>query len=282
MFDRRFLANVNLLVLGVANSPAASPTVGTQYIVGSEATGAFAGAVAGSIARYDGTDWKFIAPKAGGFEVVNAATSEVLAYNGTAWVTVAALGGDSTIAPVKGILATGTTLPASADEGDKFLKTDDAKVYTATATDTWNSGVATSDGDRYASLTDFKIYESDGSAVSGSDIPDGAFFYNTADHCAYVYDGTDIAGITSSSTVAGAITETHTLTAAEVTANGFTLTNSVATGSVASTLLFLSGVAQVYGTDYTVSGNAVSWQNKALADFGLRAGDTFIIHYVKA
>ncbi len=54
MIDRRFL-DANLVVNDIANSPEEFPINGTQYIVGSNPSEEFAGAVAGSIARYDGS-----------------------------------------------------------------------------------------------------------------------------------------------------------------------------------------------------------------------------------
>ena len=81
---------------------------------------------------------------------------------------------------------------------------------------------------------------------------------------------------------ASTVTEIHTLTAGEVTAKSFTLSNTVATGEEGNVLLFVSGVAQAAGTDFTVSGNSVSWNNKELDSLGLVAGDIFIVHYVKA
>ena len=40
----------------------------------------------------------------------------------------------------------GTALPGTATIGDRFLNTTDGKIYTATAADTWNAGVAPKDG----------------------------------------------------------------------------------------------------------------------------------------
>ena len=177
MLDRRFLS-FNLVVLAIANSPADTPAAGTQYIVGSNPAGAFSGATANYIARYNGEAWEFFAPKTGDLEVFNAATSEILRFNGSAWTAVA------TIAVASG--------------------------------------------------------------------------------------GADVA------------TETHTLTAEEVTAKAFTLSHSIAAGQESNVLLFVSGVAQVPGTDFSASGTSISWNNKGLDSIGLITGDTFIVHYVIA
>ena len=76
-------------------------------------------------------------------------------------------------------------------------------------------------------------------------------------------------------------TEHHSLTAAEVSAKSFSLTHNIASGQEANTLLFVSGLAQIVGTDFTASGNSISWNNKALDDIDLAAGDAFLIQYVK-
>ena len=282
MLDRRFVS-ISLIIQGIANEPAANPTAGTQYIVGSTPAGAFASATANSIAKYDGSAWSFTAPKTGELEVLNFATGEILAWDGTAWSVALTINRNSNTAPVLAVVPTGTSLPASASAGDAFLKTDDAKLYTATATDTWDAGTATASGSRYASSTDHKIYTSDGSALTAENVPDGGFFLNKEDNCLYIYNGSVFVRIGGSS--GGSIslaTEIHTLTAAEVTAKSFTLSNSIASGETSNVLLFVSGVAQAVGTDFTASGNSISWTSKGLDTLGLRAGDVFIVHYVKA
>lgn len=84
MLDRRFL-DVSLVVAGIANEPAANPTVGTQYIVGSSPAGDFSGALANQLARYDGSKWIFSTPKTNGLEVFSTETSEILSFSGTEW-----------------------------------------------------------------------------------------------------------------------------------------------------------------------------------------------------
>lgn len=175
MLDRRFL-NISLTVQSIANQPDDNPSAGIQYIVGSTPAGAFASASPNSIARYDGSAWKFTAPKSGELEVLNAATGEILKFNGSTWTAVSVINASS-------------------------------------------------------------------NAVA---------------------------------------TDIHTLTAEEVTAKSFSLANSVASGQENNILLFVSGVAQTAGVDFTASGNSINWNNKGLDSLGLAAGDTFIVHYVKA
>ena len=278
MLDRRFL-NISLTVQGVANEPTDNPSVGTQFIVGTVPAGAFTNVVPNSIARFNGETWNFIAPKAGDLEVLNAETGEVLRFNGTAWTVIAAF--YVPIAPVLAIVPSGDTLPASASAGDSFLKTDDAKLYTATAADTWDSGTLTDNGSRYASSSDFKIYQSDGSSLSATSILNGDLFLNKEDGSAYVYDASVQAFVKIGGS-AEVVTEVHSLTAEEAAAKTFSLLHSIAIGKENSSLVFVSGVAQAFGLDFSASGNSISWDNKALDDIGLEAGDLFIIHYIKA
>lgn len=282
MLDRRFLS-ISLIIQAIANSPAANPVVGTQYIVGANPAGDFAGATANSIARFDGTAWKFTAPKAGSLEVFNADTYEILSYDGSKWTAVAYLRSDEAeyIDPVNAIVASGTSLPASAAKGDLFLNTADAKLYTATAADTWDAGVLTKNGDRYASSTDFNIYWSNGSEVSAVRIINGNMFFNKADNCIYIYDQSAGAYVRVGGGASETATDIHSLTAAEVTAKSFTLTDSVKSGYEDKVLLFVSGVAQTAGVDFSASGNTISWDNKGLDSLGLVEGDTFIVHYIK-
>jgi hypothetical protein len=58
----------------------------------------------------------------------------------------------------------GATNPVSATTGDRFLNTTDGKIYTATDTDTWNSGVVPVDGWSLFDRTDETGYVYSGSA----------------------------------------------------------------------------------------------------------------------
>ena len=276
--DRRFIS-VGMRVEKIANSPSATatPVNGTQYIVGSTPSGAFASANANDLARYDGTKWKFTRPNTAQLEVLNLDTLEILGWNGTEWAVLARIRGEN---PVLDVVATGTTLPATADEGDLFLNTSNGKLYTATAPDTWDSGTATNDGDRYASATDAKIYENQDGAFTAVSLADGTLFLSKADGSPYGYDA-DTDRIIRLGGGSGTVTESHILTAEEVTAKSFNLSNAVATGKETSVLLSACGVVQVAGTDFTVSGRTVSWTGKGLAGIDLAAGDVFVVSYLK-
>lgn len=75
------------------------------------------------------------------------------------------------------------------------------------------------------------------------------------------------------------VLENHTLTAAEALAESFNLENSVASGTEDKVLLSVCGISQIAGVDFSVSGNIISWGNKALHEITFVAGDTFSISY---
>ena len=283
--DRRFL-NISISVVGIANEPPDNPTNGTQYIVGATPTGAFAGATPNSIARYNGSAWKFSAPKIGGLEVLNADTGELLNFNGSTWGAVAAFGGsDNFIKPVLNILNSGSTLPQSPIQGDTFFNSSDGKIYSANTNNTWDNGTDTTNGSRYASANEFKIFVNDNGTLSALNIIDGAFFLNKADNSLYVYNASVPALIkisASSSDTDEIVTEHHSLSAEEVNAKAFTLSHYIKSGKENSVLLFASGIAQIEGTDFTASGNSISWTGKALDDVDLSDGDIFVIQYSKS
>ena len=106
---------------------------------------------------------------------------------------------------------------------------------------------------------------------------------NKADNFLYVYDGSAfIKASNDSVSVPVLVTEAHSLTAAEVTAKSFSLSNNIASGQENNTLLFVSGIAQIVGSDFTASGNSISWNSKGLDNIALVAGDTFLVQYFKA
>ena len=286
LLDRRFL-NISLSVNAIANSPTGTPTAGTQYIVGSNPSGAFASATHNQIARYNGSAWSFSTPKPGELEVLNLDSGEILQFNGEEWVARASLSSDSQpssssdpVAPVLAIVPSGSSLPATANTGEAFLNTSDAKIYTATAPNAWDSGSLTANGSRYASSTDHKIYVSNGSALIATNILNGDLFLNKEDNSVYAYD--ELASTFVKVGAVNTVTETHSLTADEVAGKGFTLNHSIATGQEDNTLLFVSGIAQIAGVDFSASGNSISWDNKALDAISLAEGDTFLIHYSRA
>ena len=425
LLDRRFL-NISLAVKGIANEPAANPTVGTQYIVGDEPSGAFANFTQNYIARYNGSAWEAFSPKTGGLEVLNLSNNQFLLYNGSTWVSTASLTTEDENIPIIVVKAVGISPATSPDgyfgvylsmsaqhvekalydgassglfeltENDKFLSLTDNKIYTCTAVDnhdyavtgtfsaslpkngqiifnsdeqemafyrydgydnkivllgsiknlkpvdkiidaftfqffedddavtTYQNSHATegytftlfdrvysysasggwtmstlSEGDRFLALNfqdtlQPRIYEyidsygdSFASAFSYDSLFNGNIFLNKADGALYFYNGSTVVKLSGSSSGSSGtslqyLTEVHTLTAQEISNNAFSLLNFIASGQESNILCFVDGVAQAAGTDFSASGNSITWNNKGLADVGLVAGDVFILHYVKA
>ena len=419
--DRRFL-NFSLSVLAIANEPADNPTAGSQYIVGSNPTGAFASASPNQIARYNGSAWSFISPKNGELEVLNLSNGQILSFNGSAWTSVASFSGNSSsdssdasplnyVTVVQGVVRSGTKpdnyfglfldsqnrieIPLldvvqseyrDNSNGDSFLSLSDNKIYvfdedsnsfssysplpgqvvfnsdphdlafylcdtygyfskigtskhiqpvdffidaffynnTQYAVDEFkeahssegfsffdyymNTLYSYSDGvwqeEFFSSNKRFfapylndslspRIYEANNAHGNSSSISvydydelfNGHVFLNLSDNSLYVFDGTNISkaggGSASAASDTVLVTEAHSLTAAEVSAKSFSLTHNIAQGQEANTLLFVSGIAQIVGTDFNASGNSISWNNKALDDIDLAAGDSFLIQYIK-
>lgn len=277
-FDRRFI-NAKLSIKGIINTPPANVVAGDQFIVGANPTSAFENAVVNSIAVFNGTSWKFIPPSANNLEVLNLETSEILGWNGSAWTALVSI--EKRRNPVLNIVATGSSLPANAEQGEKFLNTDDGRIYTATDADTWDDGVATVDGDSYVSLTDKKLYVNSDGELSAENIPDGSIFLNKSDGLLWYYNETANKLVKLSiPEVHTSITEYHTLTAAEATAKSFNLAHSIVSGEENNVLLAVCGIIQVAGIDFVANGNSISWNNKELENIGLIEGDIFIIHYL--
>lgn len=102
------------------------------------------------------------------------------------------------IAPVLAICPVGTNLPSYPNAGDKYLEYDGGNYsggfYTSVTGGSWDNYKAVQKGDRYASSTDFKIYEfkEQYEVIFPIDIPVGIPFLNKADNSLYVFDGTQI------------------------------------------------------------------------------------------
>lgn len=178
--------------------------------------------------------------------------------------------------PVWDFAETGESLP---ETGRLFLNTLNGAIYTFTD-DGWNEGRPTVDGERYASLTDHKIYTSNGAGVTGQEVPNGGMFLNKADGYIYVYDAKADEFVKASKDDEW-VTETHTLTEEEIEAKAITLEYHIKRGKEQEIELKVANVQQEYGVDFIASGNLITWGSKGLEDIGLQPEDIFTIQYVK-
>jgi hypothetical protein len=87
---------------------------------------------------------------------------------------------------------------------------------------------------------------------------------------------------TSSADSLTAVQETHSLNAADIVAKGFSLAHDIAPGQTGNVSLTLNGLPLASGSDFTISGNSVSWAGLSLALFGLQPGDIFSTSYYMA
>lgn len=209
--DRRFL-NFSLSVNSIANEPAANPTVGTQYIVGSNPTGAFASASANQIARYNGSAWQFFSPKTKELEVLNLDSGEFLQFNGTAWTTVASLSAGSgnssgaNIITIDGIAAgyNNNPSPSSSLTQGNFLLADDSTCYFNIIENNsthWfyyyphnGSSFLCWDDDAY------KLYIADDNSSNGwrvSDVSEGDIFFNRGNNSIYALFNDNVSKISN-------------------------------------------------------------------------------------
>ncbi len=192
---------------------------------------------------------------------------------------------------VEGYYLTETEAPAATAAGIKILwgkgKIDTSTKAMTEATQ-WSNGSYRANtnapqGDIYVSKSDHKVYISQGTSyyfAQGRELRNGEMFLNKADNYIYLYDAASNNFIRiNDPNDRIPQTETHTVTANEVTAKNFTLSNSVATGQETNILCFVNGLAQAAGVAFAVSDNVLSWQNMTL-DGTITEGDIVIVQYI--
>jgi hypothetical protein len=321
--DRRFL-NVRLSVVGTANN-STSTTEGIQFIVGASPTGNFAAAAPNDVAQYQHGAWVFRTPTANNIEVFDLETNSMKRFNGTSWEITLDFnaineGSAYWIDPVLSLVPTGTSTPGTAAKaGLTFLNLTDGKLYTSTGVDTWDSGTATSDGDRYASSTDTKIYAKATGTFTGAVPQDGPCFIVKDVDIVYTYDAastsikplgdpetpdatTTVKGVVVVPVAGGLNVDSgalsvkrtsgvykYTLTGTDVSAKAFTLPKKMVPGYENVVGASVGGVAQVNGVDFSIILDsdslgigtcALSWASgEALDSVGLVTGDVFLLTY---
>ena len=152
--DSRFIAH-NFTVKGKRATPPNSPTTGDQYIVAPNATGAFEGVEANSLALYNGDRWIFTTPEVGAV-VYSLNREHFLEYDGYNWVSTNfnPKGTSTSVIEVR-YLVDYIGMYQNPTKGVYCLNPSDAKIYHATAAGTFDSGTAAADGyylDAYGQL----------------------------------------------------------------------------------------------------------------------------------
>lgn len=303
--DRRFL-DVGIYVKGIRNEPDANPIAGDQYIVSNSYAGAFYNAAeVGQIARYDGQHWIFTTPSNNAM-VYDGSASKFLRcrydQNGSySWyVEESDEAGHVYAALFCEIGATNSPSPNTpCEKGSRFLDYGNGKYYScenvnvSTGMGVWsNPQDHRTDGVYYVDINSSYVYRDTGSGLENIDLSDMPLIclfadietgelrlyygsdtsYDSYDHFEKIYPFDDKGEI---------YTEAHTVTAEEVSNAGFELIYSVMDGKETNILCFVQGLAQVAGTAFEVSGNALSWSGKTL--FGhVSEGDVFIVQYIKS
>jgi len=153
------------IVVTNGDGVAGAPTVNLAAVTDS-GTGTFKKIATDSFGRVTGTTDVVLADITGLVDgtyvnVIGDNMSGNLTFNGIATVTGLAAPTAASDAATKNYVdsavsglswkqavdTVGTALPGTAVTGARFLNTTDGKIYTATATNTWNAGVAATDGD---------------------------------------------------------------------------------------------------------------------------------------
>lgn len=314
--DSRFIAH-NFMVKGKRATPPAYPAVGDQYIVAPNATGAFEGVAANRLALYNGDRWIFTTPE-DGTVVYSLHMERFLAYSqsfGWEVTTFNPKGSSTSVINVRYLLKIGSSLPQSVTKGEYFLNTSDAKIYHATAANTWDSGTAAANG-YYLNEDGYLYFVENGNVMSlGNEATNGVYFveygrlnvddggtrtitypdsytvywlefYGSIVYFTQIFPAVDVPIEAVTQYLKEWVTETHTVTAEEVTAGNFTLANEVMDGEETNAICFVQGLAQPAGTAFELyndpygNGN-FSWGSCSL-NGNISAGDEIIVRYVKA
>lgn len=309
--DSRFL-DFPIAVRGIWNDPPISIGYGDQVIVGEEPTGDFdiEGAYSNYIAKLDHDDrnnavWKFM-PPVKYQQVFDISTGNFLQYNGLQWQVVTPSYNKRFVNNITEIILASDTAPENPTLGTLYFDTTTNTIRNYQS-DGWRTGgvqieeyYLVYDGSQFYHYCDYNTFvvqiplrdelyvcqygqihkDNHGNiTITHDPISDNGSIYMCKNGSLYCVWSSG----TSASTSGGKefYTETHTLTAEEVTNKAFTLAYSVESGEETNILCSISGIIQPANVAFGVSGDTLSWDNKTL-DGSLNAGDVFVVHYVKA
>lgn len=139
----------------------------------------------------------------------------------------------------------------------------------------------------FASIEDGYLVSYDGSNWNLHLVPyEGCVIVSKADNSMYIKDGATkklvAVGNSGSSGGSGLTNEVFTLTSDNISNKSLSLSGNIASGAESSVLCFVGGSAHFAGTDFTASGDSISWNGKTLDTVGLKEGDTVVVQYMKA
>lgn len=177
-------------------------------------------------------------------------------------------------------------------KGTKFISINGAGpysnyiYYTANGTDSPDTAeIAENSTVTVAVLKDGVIYSHDNDGYWRPYLvpSTGCIIISKADSSMYIKDGMTKKFISvGGSGGSGLKNEAFTLTSSNIDNKSITVVGNIASGSESSVLCFVGGTVHFAGTDFTASGDSISWDGKTLDTVGLKEGDTFVVQYMKA
>ncbi len=235
------------------------------------------------IHKYDGNNWIRIPPNnADQLEFIDITNGNIIKSDGTAWAVVGVL---KTYLYVKDVLEDKVYTNYSGEThrtGDRYLNTNDNKIYTYDGS-SWVAASSTASDGKYVSKYDYNIYTKSGSSYTSSELPEGCIIVSENDLSIYAYNST--LGVIKANSVSGEIiTERHIITSNDVEYRHFDLSHEIVTNKLAQVLVFVNGVLQDYSTDYTTSNyegyGRISWDNNSLGLYNtMKVGDKVTVQY---
>lgn len=301
--DRRFL-DVNLTIEAITSTPPEDPNEGDQYIIGDEAgTGAFADATSGAIARYENGVWTFTSPDTDSFEVLNRSTGEILKCaldtssipNRKVWKVVGTLGGKTESLYIVEYISQDSSQQTFSDSpsiGAIALDANLNYMFRCTTEGEWGESETPPDG-VYAAPFRWQANAwqqgatwarvSNGTVEIIPTPPVGTIFL---ERNTWKLQAVSTSGFVRPIT-GGMITQKYTLTANQITSKTIDLTMPddgtapfLWLDRAKDALVFLKGLLQEYGEDYTINdqGFSLAWAGRGW-DGHIQAGDKITVVY---
>lgn len=276
MIDSRFL-NLNLFIKGIRFSEPSSSNaqIGDTYLLlGTENSDN------NDIIVFDGSSFHHIPPRTTMHELIDAENGNIYSYDGSNW-NISGHIGDMLVESVIDFFYS-----SSEDEvkfrniaGVKYIQ--DNYLYTSTGEGTNADSQELSQGAYIANNTDGRIYYYEGYDDNSHyvwipcKLGISSVVISKATGAAYYYNGTAWVALTSLLK-----NEMFTLDYQNIQDKRVNLSSNVASEKASSVIVFAGGATHFAGTDFSVTGNSISWNAKVLDTVGLKEGDKLIVQYV--